>query len=542
MGSTVSAVSATPRRHPCRLLVTSVAAAACLLIPGNGGFGVAGASAASASTSESSTFRVTSSGTCSDSRWQTLFSALQESYENKEFWEQFHPVIYELTGADNFDWYKVNYQDCVEGLLSLVLYLSLHLGEDRRGPLLELASRTARELNPLALRSGLSTWPLFNLLDKLQLVWQGGSAAPPLLTEPWRLAPVGCRSSHSDLIFPFPSTAEESSRFDVSKSLLDAWGFGDAAGRAATKDLSEKSDLRLARSLQPGEVMVDAGVFDGTDWSVMGILSGATVIGFEPLAENRRLVSERLPIALGDLGLVEESCTDIYHTFLRLEPGEMKPRTSWQEVFRDANSRKTARCDRGKAMGHSYIIGAALGERVRSLNMTTRYDYSSVADQGYLSGPANMQIEQVGMATLDDIFGHYLLKPSALSGQMQRSEERETAKRLNEPALPFIKLLKLDVEGYEMGALRGAERLLSEGRVRFLVLEFHPGMLGSSGTDPHGLLRFLQHYCFKCHSLKIEKPTSFIDFVARYVSSATLPMQGLGELEDLICENKAWRE
>merc|ERR1711933_356845 len=93
-----------------------------------------------------------------------------------------------------------------------------------------------------------------------------------------------------------------------------------------------------------------------------------------------------------------------------------------------------------------------------------------------------------------------------------------------------------------MGVLRGAERLLAEGRVHYLVIEFHPGMLGTTGTDPEGLLRFLRHYCFLCHSLKIERPYTFPDFVARYLSSAeALPVQGLGALEDLVCQNLWWQ-
>ena len=76
----------------------------------------------------------------------------------------------------------------MEGLLSLVLYLSLMVSE-RRASLLDLASRAARELNPLALTSGQSVWPYFGLLSQLQLVWQGGEHAAPLLTDPYRLAP-----------------------------------------------------------------------------------------------------------------------------------------------------------------------------------------------------------------------------------------------------------------------------------------------------------------------------------------------------------------
>ena len=86
------------------------------------------------------------------------------------------------------EWFKANYRDCVEGLLSLVLYLSLIMSE-RRVSLLDLASRAARELNPLALTSGQSSWPYFGLLSQLQLVWQAGEHAAPLLTEPYRLAP-----------------------------------------------------------------------------------------------------------------------------------------------------------------------------------------------------------------------------------------------------------------------------------------------------------------------------------------------------------------
>merc|ERR1719277_1253714 len=124
-----------------------------------------------------------------------------------------------------------------------------------------------------------------------------------------------------------------------------------------------------------------------------------------------------------------------------------------------------------------------------------------------------MRSEEVAMTTLDDVFGSYL---AARGGGRA-------------PVAGGIDVLKVDVEGYEMGALRGAEQLLASGRVHYLVVEFHPGMLGSTGTDPLGLLAFLQHYCFLCHSFKIDRPHSLEEFVARYTSSAdVLPVQGLG--------------
>ena len=77
--------------------------------------------------------------------------------------------------------------------------------------------------------------------------------------------------------------------------------------------------LRLARNLPPGSLLIDAGVFDGTDWSLMGILAGATVIGFEPLLENRKLIDDRLPVRLSEYGQTSA------HTFLHIEPGEAVP-------------------------------------------------------------------------------------------------------------------------------------------------------------------------------------------------------------------------
>ena len=56
------------------------------------------------------------------------------------------------------------------------------------------------------------------------------------------------------------------------------------------------------------------------------------------------------------------------------------------------------------------------------------------------------------------------------------------------------------------------------------------------------MFRLIDHAKYKlsgCFSLKIERATSFEAFVARYVTKGT-PLQGLGELEDLICENMAW--
>jgi len=430
-----------------------------------------------------------------------LHDVLATAFHHTDYTDMFLSDLNDLTeSSPGLEWYKAHYQECVEGFLSLILYFSIH-NKERQAALLDLASTTARELNPLALQSGLSTWPLFGLLDQLHLIWQSGERAVPLATEPWHLPPCDA---------PVPG---------VISPLL-------AALHVGTPDVSPFS---LVRGLRPGALVVDAGVFDGTDWSLFSVLAGAIVLGFEPLATNRALIEERFPPALESLRpgatLDPEGRRCRRHTLLPVAPGEGAPRLAWGDVFppRPVGEEPRA-CERlpGEAPGHTFVIGAALGERVRGLNMTTRFDYSSVADQGYLKGPKDMRNEEVAMTTLDEVFFGYL----AESGRSPS---------------PGIDVLKVDVEGYEMGALRGAEQLLASGRVHYLVLEFHPGMLGSTGTDPLGLLEFLRHYCFLCHSLKIHRPYSLRDFVARYTSSReVLPVQGLGAIEDLVCQNLAW--
>jgi hypothetical protein len=99
-----------------------------------------------------------------------------------------------------------------------------------------------------------------------------------------------------------------------------------------------------------------------------------------------------------------------------------------------------------------------------------------------------------------------------------------------------------------MGVLRGAERALRDTRIHFVILEYHPAMLATSGTDHEGILHFLAHYGFLCYSLKTNrdfgamKAVSFEEFADRYRKSDRLKLQGMGAIEDLICENRWWRK
>jgi FkbM family methyltransferase len=58
-------------------------------------------------------------------------------------------------------------------------------------------------------------------------------------------------------------------------------------------------------------------------------------------------------------------------------------------------------------------------------------------------------------------------------------------------AVDKVDLLKIDVEGYELHVVEGAERSIREGRIRAILAEFHPVTLSRAGTSPEALSRWL---------------------------------------------------
>ena len=63
-----------------------------------------------------------------------------------------------------------------------------------------------------------------------------------------------------------------------------------------------------------------------------------------------------------------------------------------------------------------------------------------------------------------------------------------------QPQGTVAQALKIDVQGFELHVLRGAERLLKENKGRLLVrLEFDPNLLRAAGTDPQHVLDFMKN-------------------------------------------------
>ncbi len=60
-----------------------------------------------------------------------------------------------------------------------------------------------------------------------------------------------------------------------------------------------------------------------------------------------------------------------------------------------------------------------------------------------------------------------------------------------------IRMAKIDVEGYEIEVLRGADRLLAERRIEYVLIEVHPGQIRTMGRQPHEISDFLRNHGYK---------------------------------------------
>jgi FkbM family methyltransferase len=98
-------------------------------------------------------------------------------------------------------------------------------------------------------------------------------------------------------------------------------------------------------------------------------------------------------------------------------------------------------------------------------------------------------------SAMGEIEGHVEMTASAISGQnTMRVSAKPSSPTVRVPVttvdvfaaqrgIPRIDLLKIDTEGYELAVLRGAQRMLSTGSIRFVLAEceFTP-----NSSEPHG--------------------------------------------------------
>ena len=104
-----------------------------------------------------------------------------------------------------------------------------------------------------------------------------------------------------------------------------------------------------------------------------------------------------------------------------------------------------------------------------------------------VSGKAKLTVTEKGNAGSATLFA---TDPSG-------GEVVDTA-RLDEIAPERVfKLLKMDVEGAELKALRGAEELLKAGRIQNILFEINEPALRRGGSSPEELIAFVKSYGYR---------------------------------------------
>ena len=126
--------------------------------------------------------------------------------------------------------------------------------------------------------------------------------------------------------------------------------------------------------------------------------------------------------------------------------------------------------------------------------------------------PVNVAVaEQGGFSTLFLYFSKNSGRHSLLdvNPQTKRSVQVKTVNLeefLNERNVDFarVKLIKIDIEGYELFALKGAPRLLS--KIPYMFLEFSPGLITKAGRKPSELIDLLDGFGFNFYTLSNGQP------------------------------------
>lgn len=236
-----------------------------------------------------------------------------------------------------------------------------------------------------------------------------------------------------------------------------------------------------------GLLIVDVGACDGSDWSVPAVKKrGHTVLAFEPMPGNQ----ERFMQTVRDNGL--EGVTEVV------------------QVLEGAGKHWHVQLG-----GKIYLFPAGVSNRTGAIKMHAAGELASMHPQDfYPESDLNrgQTALDVPVVTLDSVLGG-------------RGEG--------------VHLLKIDVQGHELGVLQGARRLFEEGRINMVNLEFWPKGMSAGGEEGGvAVLDFLHGYGFMCFDysrnrhVPADRPSRFEEFVASFDGGRD---HGFGAWDELVC-------
>lgn len=232
-------------------------------------------------------------------------------------------------------------------------------------------------------------------------------------------------------------------------------------------ELSEKEDLPdywfikdYFMTVYAGELpyayYVDVGANIGL--SALGLAkAGIHVIAFEPVEENIRLLER---------SVIENA---VLHR-LHLQPYALGIENRASTIYVPVNA-----------------DNASMSRDIAIINMNDK----------------KCGTEAVDVCRFDDI-SHKLLENIMVGGQQRSgSPERKPAASLTSLSLiRRIRMVKIDVQGYELDVLRGMQRFLEEECLRgtSILVELDPKLLAPRGVTPENIIMLMERWGFSCHN------------------------------------------
>jgi FkbM family methyltransferase len=141
--------------------------------------------------------------------------------------------------------------------------------------------------------------------------------------------------------------------------------------------------------------------------------------------------------------------------------------------------------------------------------------FAALQENVRLNGAANVRLSRVGLASRAgelelevpiDPDGEGLLAWGATSVHLRRGPiERAPAQSLDEYArahrLDRIALVKLDLEGAELDALRGMEKLLGGSRITYIVCELNTFLADAQGQSYDATRTYCERFGYRAYDL-----------------------------------------
>lgn len=203
----------------------------------------------------------------------------------------------------------------------------------------------------------------------------------------------------------------------------------------------------LLRQPRCSSVLVDVGMYDGTDYTKPALLAGHRVFAFE--------------MGRGKVDDLEKWAVQEGISYDRLAPESPGTKLASMPDRRPAAARPRL-----------YLINAALSSNTSVMSYlkadASAADTLEIEAKFRPCASATCETETVGVLRLDDIVDE------------------------------DIWLLKVDTQGYDCHVLMGAERLLRRRRVEYITLEFAPDVMDTTGCGARELLQYLHDLEYQC--------------------------------------------